>query len=318
MSDTIFEQTKAVKATDNLMSFEGCPNGCRDGFYVDPYKHKRVRCEYCYELRKKLAKSAVAVEGGASIAKVLRLESSFMGYGNFDADSLWPSARINRLEVGSVSFVRFVLQRLIEQVSVGEPVKSSILLNFGGNAHSQNFISPFLVRSYISGILTAPRLTSRDLINLRSKEAGTLQSGLLSVYEDLWYNDMIKADTCLVYIDSAAGEQGFMAAKGLMQLRSWEGKGTIILTDYYSHTMYELCEERDELKREYIARNTETQNRDMGNKIVDGTMSSSRDLALLVSVFEKTAPDVKKTSPTQGGSSQQTSLLRPVDSVGLD
>lgn len=28
-----------------------CPNNCIDGWRIDPYLHKRVRCEYCLEKR---------------------------------------------------------------------------------------------------------------------------------------------------------------------------------------------------------------------------------------------------------------------------
>lgn len=317
MSEPIFEQKQRVKATETLMSFDGCPNRCRDGFYIDPYRHKRVRCDYCYDLRKRFVKSAVAVDGDKTISKALRLEASFLGYGSFDQDSIWPKERLNRLDRSSVSFVQFILKRMIEQVSLGVAIGSSILLNFGEKAHSQNFISPFLVRSYISGLSTSPMLTGRDLVCMREYESGVLGSGLVKDYADLSYSEATRTDTCLVYLDAGSDSSAVMAAKGLMQLRAWSGKSTVILTDYYGKDIFNMCEDFPELHKEYIAKNTDAQNRNTGDRIINGEISSSKDLALFVSVYEKFTVDLKDSQGDVKSEPQSASLLKPLGSVGV-
>lgn len=62
----------AVSVENALAAFDGkdtwdpyhkrfckCPNGCIDGYYVDPYKHKKLRCEYCSSLVKEDVKLAM-------------------------------------------------------------------------------------------------------------------------------------------------------------------------------------------------------------------------------------------------------------------
>lgn len=314
-AETIFEQNAPLKASEDLMSFEGCPNQCRHGFYVDPYRHKRVRCEYCFDLRKKLARNAVSVGDDRAVGKLLHLDPSFMGYGNFESGSLWTKYALRALEPGSVKFVGFVMQRLIEQVSLGEPLGASIVLNLGKNARSQNFIAPFLVRSYISGLSTAPLVTGLDVSKLRAKELGALPDGHLKKYAGLWYSDILETDTCLVYLDADSGVAGIKAAKGLMQLRALQARSTVVLTDAYEKELHDMCTDHDELQRDYIARNTEAQNVALGNRIVTGEFSHSKDLALYISVHlmrgkrEEDVDDGKR-------SVDQSSLLAPVGSVG--
>lgn len=292
MSEEQIFQQKIVKASDNLMSFAGCPNRCRDGYYIDPYKHKRIRCEYCLELRRKLVKEDIKTDSGAGVAKALRLPQTLMGYGNFDVESVFVKAETTKMEDWSVQFVSDVLKGMMERVSVGEAVASSLLINLGRRAHTQHFISPFLIRSYISGLTTAPFLTSLDVACLRLMQSGDLQAGWRETYKDMSMESIIKADTCLVYIDAGAGsnhERELNAVKGLMQLRAWEGRGTIILTDYYSKKfMFDsMTVDANMAEVADVATNTSRQSFDAVRGMLDGSASPVRDLALYVGVKYK-------------------------------
>lgn len=290
--EKIFETIGKVKASSDLMSFEGCPNRCRSGYYIDPYKHKRVRCEHCAELRKKLVKEQVQLDTGETVAKTLRLPNTMMGYGNFDVNTIFPQSELYKLEDWSVKFVSDVLQSLMERVSVGEPVESSLLVNFGRKAHTQLFFAPFLIRSYISGLTTAPFLRSVDVMRLRLMQSGDVPAGWVSAYSDMQFDGIVNADTCLVYVDAGAGsdkERELMAVKGLMQLRAWQGRGTLIFTDYYNRAKFDdmiadfgvMAELRD------VASNTVKQSADAVHGLIDGSASTTRDLALYVSVHYK-------------------------------
>lgn len=307
--EKIFQTIETVHASDDLMSFDSCPNRCRQGYYVDPYKHKRVRCEHCFELRKKLIKGSIQLDSGKNLSKTLRLPSTFMGYGNFDIETLLPQTEVKKLEDWSVSFVRDVLQSLIERVSLGEPVASSLLINLGRKAHTQHFIAPFLVRSYVSGLTTAPFLRSLDVVRLRLMQTGDLPAGWAKHYADLSYDDVLTADTCLVYLDAGAGsdtERELMAVKGLMQLRAWNGLGTIILTDYYNVQKFDDMTVDNGLMSELrdVSTNTARQSLDAVRGMIEGTASHTRDLALYVSVYYKrgSKEENKPIVPASGGS----------------
>lgn len=295
--EKIFESSAPVHATENLMSFDGCPNRCRDGHYIDPYQHKRVRCEYCLELRKKFVQERIKTDSGTNIAKALRLRESFMGYGNFDIATVFNKSELKKLEDWSVDFVSQVLQHMIERVSLGESVASSIFINLGRRAHSQNFISPFLVRSYISGLTTSPFLRAIDVVNLRALQNGEKQA-LASNYIGLHYEDVLDTDTCIVYLDAGSGDNELMAVKGLMQLRAWNGKSTVIITDFYSDKMFDLVEELDEMNM--VAHNTVAQSADFVNRLIDGSDFVTKDLAVYLAVRYKKGYIAPQQEPSQG------------------
>ena len=102
-----------------------------------------------------------------------------------------------------------------------------------------------------------------------------------------------------------------------MQLRAWSGKSTVILTDYYGKDIFNMCEDFPELHKEYIAKNTDAQNRNTGDRIINGEISSSRDLALFVSVYEKFTVDLKDSQGDVKSEPKSASLLKPLGSVGV-
>lgn len=300
--EKVFETVETIGATDDLMSFDGCPNRCRNGYYVDPYLHRRVRCEHCFELRKKLVAEKIQVDSGRSVVKTLRLQETFMGYGNFDVETIFHKTELRKYEDWSVSFVKSVLQRMLERVSLGEPVVPSILINLGRRAHSQNFASPFLVRSYISGVSTAPFLSSLDVQRLRMYPSyQDMPEGWRAKYAGMSFDELLTPDTCLVYLDAGGDDKALMAVKGLMQLRAWNDKSTVILTDYYSDRLYDLVEDVVDARVTKASTNTSEQSVDVVAGLVDGTVTSVKDLAVLVGIHYKKNVKVDDV-PTQYGS----------------
>lgn len=320
MDDKIFKSQEKVSVSDGMLSFDGCPNRCRHGYYVDPYKHKRVRCDHCFELRKQLVQERVQLSSGTSIAKELRLPESFTGYCNFEFDSLWTKAERDRLEPQSVDFVEQVMKALMERVSLGEPVNSSILLNLGRKAHTQQFIAPFLVRSYISGLTTVPFLSSLDVLRLRRAQSEEMPEGWRAKYWGIKYEDILNYDTCLVYVDAGAGsdkEHELMAVKGLVQLRAWNGKSTIILTDYFSLRMFEIVEDSLMTEVRGVQTNTAMQTADAVRGIVEGGAMSCKDMAVYVSVYYKKGKEGYGVTEPTGGSYNSTLLDPQPRNVGI-
>lgn len=332
MSDTIFESKRTIKSANGALSFEGCPNHCIDGYYVDPYRHKRVLCENCAELRKKLAKEQVQLDSGESIAEQLKLPPNLLGYGAFNIDTAIPSSERAKIEKWSIEFVDAVLQRMIECVSLGEAIGSSMLINLGSNAHTQNFIYPFLMRSYISGLITAPCVRSIDIVTLRRLNNGEISLEDLTGtqrerYRDMSYDALLTADVCLVYMDAGSGNRYDLelnAVKGLMQLRAWSGKSTVIVTDYYSEKLFDFI--GDTTIQYNISTNTVAQSVDLVSKFVDGSESSIKDRAVYIGVKYKAKNDtavypysqvINRSGGSELTSAEAQALMHKASTVGV-
>lgn len=306
MEEKIFDSHDSLKFSGDLMSFDGCPNRCTNGYYVDPYLHKRVRCEHCFELRKKLVVEQAYLDGGKRLTDILRLQDNYTGNQNFDVDALIPKSQLQFVEPRSVEFVKAVLRGMVERVSLGEKIMSSVVINLGRVAHSQLFIAPFLMRSYVSGLSTVPFITALDVVRLRSMQTSdNFPSHWLELYTDLTFDDLLESDTCLVYIDAGDGrskEHELMAVKGLMQLRAWNGRSTIILTDYWSGTIYSLTSEAYSAEFSGLDTDTNKQSADAVMQLLDGTLKGVKDLAVMVSVRYKKMDERKgKEQPKQSG-----------------
>lgn len=254
MSEKLFETNQGVVKTSNsILSFEDCPNKCRDGYYIDPYKHKRVKCTYCENKRKQLAQSKVQLDGDKSIQTLLNIPNMLSGYGSLQFATIIP------VDSQYFSFEEPInyMQSLFEKASSGDCSEESLLFNLGKVSCVRNFINPYLMRAYIGGATVSPYITARDVFNLIRKEAGllALNDGVVTDYIDdyiisnLKYNDLLTSDICVVHITTGSLYTQVRAVKGLMQMRASNNKSTIIFTDaWYTKFEHEL---RDSLQMLY-------------------------------------------------------------------
>lgn len=254
MSEKLFESNQGVVKTSNsILSFSDCPNKCIDGYYIDPYKHKRVKCTYCENRRKQLAQSKVQLEGDKSIQTLLNIPSMLSGYGSLQFATIIP------IDSQYFSFEEPInyMQSLFEKASSGDCSEESLLFNLGKVSCVRNFINPYLMRAYIGGATVSPYITARDVFNLIRKEAGLLATneGVVTDYIDdyiisnLKYNDLLTSDICVVHITTGSLYTQVRAVKGLMQMRASNNKSTIIFTDaWYTKFEHEL---RDSLQMLY-------------------------------------------------------------------
>ena len=254
MSEKLFEPNQGVVKTSNsILSFSDCPNKCIDGYYIDPYKHKRVKCTYCENKRKQLAQSKVQLEGDKSIQTLLNIPNMLSGYGSLQFATIIP---INSQYFSFDEPINY-MQSLFEKASSGDCSEESLLFNLGKVSCVRNFINPYLMRAYIGGATVSPYITARDVFNLIRKEAGLLATndGVVTDYIDdyivsnLKYNDLLTSDICVVHITTGSLYTQVRAVKGLMQMRASNNKSTIIFTDaWYTKFEHEL---RDSLQMLY-------------------------------------------------------------------
>ena len=241
MQDKIFEkEERSVSYNYDTSSFEDCPNKCIDGYYVDPYQHKRIKCLYCANKRKQVVKETLVFDDSEeTIADKLNLPRSYIGYGNYTINGVLPESSQKLMKKDSVNKVDAVLRDLINNISVGVVSEKSYLFNLGKKSFDNHFIYSYLVRAYMEGLSVSPFITSYDLHILR------LESEMLKEDSLLAFRSLLKTDVCVVSIDAGASKQCINAVKGFMQLRANNLKPTIIFTNAWNNWVKDLCVDED-------------------------------------------------------------------------
>lgn len=213
---------------------EVCPNHCRDGFIINPYTHKREICSFCKGKREEEVKSGTAI-------KDLNLPDSFTNT-KFEPESVFPSYVLSHLEKDSVIKVSDVMQKLVQDASIGVKPNHSMLFNLGIKVVEDNFLCPLILKSYLSGLKTVPII---DVPTLRRKRYFYELGTGLDKDDSFTFEDILESDMCVVVIDAGSDHMGVLAVKGLMQLRARKQKATIILTHLWNRDVANLQSEDD-------------------------------------------------------------------------
>lgn len=217
------------------MSFDGCPNRCVGGYYIDPYLHKRVKCVYCEGRRlQEVRDGGVSGEGG--VAALLNLPESYGGLA-FDVGTVFPGYSLKYLTEDSVVAVRDAMVGMVSAVSVGDLPGYSCLFNLGKKAYGDNFVYALLTRAYVAGKTVSPYMSALEVVYWRN----SLESGA-----DGRYLGFLRTDLCAVVLDAGCTPCALGAVKGLMQMRAHYGKPTVILTNWWGSQIYDLCSEEGE------------------------------------------------------------------------
>ena len=218
------------------LSFKDCPNRCVDGYYVNPYTHKRIKCEYCADKRRETVQKNLELDDGESINEKLNLPKSYQGYGSFNISQVIPEYSAKVMEKESVDHVGALLEELIQKISVGDVSECSILFNLGKKAFVNNFIYAYMVRAYIAGLSVSPFITAFELCDLRDGRENSLNDGRK-------FEDFIKSDVCIVSIDAGSTMRELLCVKGLMQLRANYSRSTLIFTGLWGSIVRDMCVE---------------------------------------------------------------------------
>ena len=245
LNDTIFRHTDVLKSTGMMLSFDDCPNKCRDGYYIDPYKHSKVQCEYCKNKRIEITKNKVSVvdyKTNKNIEGTLNLPSSLNGM-NYDFDSLFVASERKKFTEESVDLANQELNELMNNASIGLFPDYSVFINLGIRANHMNFIYPYMMRLYQNGVNICPLLTPIDIIELR-QEFSDNKIGNSSIK----YTDLLKRSACIIYLDAASQSSSILTVKGLMELRALRGMSTVIVTGLYNSSSLELTTKDEKIK----------------------------------------------------------------------
>lgn len=242
--DKIFKSSESSlkDVKEDLVSFKDCPNKCIAGYYVDPYKHKKVRCKYCDDKRKIAVKEVVLNESEDTIADKLNLPASFIGT-TCDVDSIFPKFVIKDIKEDSLRVVKNVVTDFINKATIGDLLDDSVMFNFGKKAYEFNFIYPLMMNYYLAGRTVAPLMSPLDVCRLRNEAEKYIYSAKGDTFT---YYDLLSKDICVVLIDAGVKETGIDAVKGLMQLRANKSKATIMITNAWGSRILDMCSEGSE------------------------------------------------------------------------
>lgn len=215
------------------MMEDKCPNGCIDGYYVDPYTHKKVICQHCLEKRRKEANTA-------DIQEKLNLPPSLCG-SNYAPEAIIPPNARKHLEEESVKAVLAKCQEVLQNLSIGELPTESMLFNFGAKCKDNNFVAPLMRKAYASGLSLTRVLTPIDIMKSRRCYSQGIKD------EDaVDYEEILSKQVCVIIIDAGTMYEELLAIKGVMQLRGLRNLPTILVTHLWNKSVAQLFSEDNE------------------------------------------------------------------------
>lgn len=229
----------------DLVTFPDCPYHCNQGKIFNPYKHTTTICPYCAEKRHAFlqqVKNSPKVDNRPKLQKEknilerLNLKPNMFGT-DFDLGHVISDEERKKMLPESYIEVRDMTKKLMDTVTLGEKVDDSMFFFFGPQGNIPNFVYPLLIKSYESGLSVAPLITGRNIVRLRSDITKEVADGIegISCFEDL-----LKPDICVVFLDRASSLSDFDGAHGLMECRAYfSDKPTIIVsTKLHNEILY--------------------------------------------------------------------------------
>lgn len=221
------------------LSYDGCPNSCIDGYYIDPYSHRRKECLYCKQKRIEASRNGIVTEDvDGNTIKVdsglerLNIPKSYYGV-SFEPEAILPQFARKDMKAETIQPVLDVMYDLFCKISVGDNPDRSYLFNLGKKSFEQGYISAIMRKAHENGKVVAPFVTDIDVFKARNGDKGLI--------EDLTLDELISADLCVVMILAGANKVSILGVKGLMEYRALRGRGTIIFTKAWDRFVQDLC-----------------------------------------------------------------------------
>ena len=242
MEEKIFnsEDDKKVVIEKGLLSFPDCPNKCTDGYYFEPYKHKRIKCSYCENKRKEVIKNNINVvdyKTNRTIEHMLNLPEYLNGI-NFDVESIITEKDKEIIKKETLESVYEQINEIMTKASIGDVPEYSIMINLGFKPLFNNLVYPLMMRYYLNGVDIAPYLNVYMIEQMRYGNQ-EMKNKMEEDYKTT-FNELIHKDMCIVHLDTGARKESIDSVKGLMEIRAMRQKPTLILTEVKNSNLYSL------------------------------------------------------------------------------
>lgn len=229
-----------------------CPYNCNNGKLFNPALKQMVDCPHCSKIRSQEVREDKVNDSEQSLCKLLNVRKSLTGL-QFSMEAILPEYARSFLLPITVDAVGRVLEKLTNEIILGEKPECSYLFNLGAKANIDAFVYQYLIKAYKSGVSVLPYLYASQIHKLRLKDDYYNPDIDTSSEDELSYTDLINKDICVVLIDAGATYKEIKSVAGLMQLRAREGLSTLIFTLSYSREIFDLVHTSDE-KLQYLAK----------------------------------------------------------------
>ena len=223
-SDCSNEQLTAEELERSRSLFPECPYHCNRGRVFDRY-NKFQSCPYCSEQRRKIVNGTRSFDAdGRTFSEALNLPEYLRGV-RYDNESLFLGVK-DMATPESVERFGNIVDAILKTYRRGELPPYSCVFALPYNVLIGDFVVPLMSEAYKAGFNVAPFITSNNLCKLRAEVASKKEAK----YFGGIFDDYIKADVCVVFIDGGTTQAEAWCIHGLMAQRAMGNKATFIVT----------------------------------------------------------------------------------------
>ena len=223
-SDCSNEQLTAEELERSRSLFPECPYHCNRGRVFDRY-NKFQSCPYCSEQRRKIVNGTRSFDAdGRTFSEALNLPEYLRGV-RYDNESLFLGVK-DMATPESVERFGNIVDAILKTYRRGELPPYSCVFALPYNVLIGDFVVPLMSEAYKAGFNVAPFITSNDLCKLRAEVASKKEAK----YFGGIFDDYIKADVCVVFIDGGTTQAEAWCIHGLMAQRAMSNKATFVVT----------------------------------------------------------------------------------------
>lgn len=203
------------------LKYDDCPFNCSNGKILDYDIHKLVSCPHCSSRREELAKDGLAENDAGDIEPLHRLLGVNNKYleAKFVYDAVVPESERLFLEDESITRQKDLLEELYLGLSVGEKPDKSYCFGLGNKGRVDRLAYPLLAKAYLGGLSVARFISCAEYNRLYIAMSSEIEA-------------FMEKDIVLMLIPDGSSKADILSAKGLMQNRALNGKGTIFITTW--------------------------------------------------------------------------------------
>lgn len=203
------------------LKYDDCPYGCHNGKIFDYELRKNIICPYCGSKREELARQGLAENDEGDIKplhRLLGIENKYLE-AKFVYESVVPEAERLFIEEESLDRQKELLDDIYLGLTVGELPDMSYCIGLGNKGRVDRFAYPLLAKAYLSGLSVARFISCYEF-------------NRLYISMDSSVEEYLDRDFVIMLIEDGASKADILSAKGLMQKRALNGRGTLFVTTW--------------------------------------------------------------------------------------